>query len=61
MTRHGDYISDARAALGPQEADAAWEAGLAMDLEAAVARARADFGPPPQGARTVAASRDAAR
>ena len=37
LTRHGDYISDARAALGPERADAAFAAGLAMDHASAVA------------------------
>ena len=45
LTRHGDYIADARAALGPDEAAAAWEAGMAMDQPAAVARAHELFGP----------------
>jgi predicted ATPase/class 3 adenylate cyclase len=49
LTRHGDYIADARAALGPQEAEAAWGAGLAMDQDTAVARAREAFGPPGTG------------
>ena len=46
LTRHGDYIADARAALGPAAADAAWEAGMAMDQATAVGRARELFGRP---------------
>ena len=45
LTRHGDYISDARVALAPGPAEAAWATGQAMDQEAAVADARVAFAP----------------
>jgi predicted ATPase/class 3 adenylate cyclase len=61
LTRHGDYIRDARAELGPARADAAWETGLALDQETAVARARAEFGSPADGAATGPVTSEAAR
>jgi len=61
LTRHGDYISDARAALGPEAADAAWREGLAMDQEAAVKRARADFALPTTRSRSDETRSDAER
>jgi hypothetical protein len=61
LTRHGDYIADARMALGPEAAEAAWREGLALDQEAAVARARAEFGAPPAGAASGSGTSDSAR
>jgi predicted ATPase len=61
LTRHGDYIADARAALGPEAADAAWREGLALDQEAAVARARVEFAAPPDLATTGPVTSDSAR
>ncbi len=48
LVRHDDYLSEARAALGPEQADAVWATALAMDQPAAVAEARAAFAPLPE-------------
>ncbi|HEX7473181.1 MAG TPA: tetratricopeptide repeat protein [Candidatus Limnocylindrales bacterium] len=45
LVRHGDYQVEARKALSPEEAEAAWQAGKSMDEKAAVADALGDWRP----------------
>lgn len=45
LTRHGDYVADARAALPTAEADAAWRAGQNLEEAVAIADALGDWRP----------------
>ena len=45
LVRHDDYQAQARVALPPEEAEAAWQAGRSMDEKAAVADALGDWHP----------------
>jgi len=43
LTRHGDYVADARKALPAAEADAAWRAGQSLEEAVAIADALGDW------------------
>jgi predicted ATPase/class 3 adenylate cyclase len=45
LTRHGDYVADARKALPAAEADAAWRAGQSLEEAVAIADALGDWRP----------------
>jgi predicted ATPase/class 3 adenylate cyclase len=45
LTRHGDYVADARASLPTAEAESAWRAGRALEEKAAIADALGDWRP----------------